>query len=76
MICIIVIIQKNPSELFQCSDVIIDFTIAAITKSHTALAVKYNTKLILGTTGHNENQLNTINEAAKNITIVKAEFLN
>lgn len=65
-------IQESPSQLFECSDVIIDFTIAEITQTHTVLAVKHCTNLILGTTGHEEHQLVTISEAAKKTTIVKA----
>jgi len=65
-------IQKNPSQLFKNSDVIIDFTAANITQTHTQLAVKHGTNLILGTTGHDEKQLTIINKAAKKTTIVKA----
>ena len=65
-------IQESPSQLFKSSDVVIDFTVAEITHAHTDLAVKHSTKLIMGTTGHDEHQLNIINEAAKKTAIVKA----
>ena len=65
-------IREDAPALFLASDVIIDFTTAEITQKHTALAVQHDTKLILGTTGHDEEQIASINVAAKRITIVKA----
>ena len=65
-------IQDDTPFLFQMSDVVIDFTIASITETHTALAAQHSTKLILGTTGHDEQQLSSITTAAKKVTIVKA----
>ena len=54
------------------ADVVIDFTLAAITEAHAALAAQHGTKLILGTTGHDEQQLSSITAAANKTTIVKA----
>ena len=65
-------IQDDTPSLFQISDVVIDFTLAAITETHTALAVQHGTKLILGTTGHDEQQISSITAAANRTTIVKA----
>jgi len=66
------IVQEDTSALFQASDVVIDFTVATITPYHVALAVKFGTNLILGTTGHDESQLSSIKVAAERATIVKA----
>ena len=51
---------------------VIDFTLATITETHTAWAAQHGTKLILGTTGHDEQQISSITAAAKKTTIVKA----
>ena len=53
-------IREDAPALFLASDVIIDFTTAEITQKHTALAVQHDTKLILGTTGHDEEQIASI----------------
>ena len=66
------IIQADPLVLFNASDIVIDFSIAAITQRHTSLAVEHNTKLILGTTGHDEAEIASIIAAAEKTTIVKA----
>ena len=65
-------IRDDTPSLFQISDVVIDFTLATITETHTALAAQHGTKLILGTTGHDEQQISSITAAAKKTTIVKA----
>ena len=65
-------IHDDTSSLFQMSDVVIDFTIASITQTHTSLAAQHGTKLILGTTGHDELQISNIKEAAAKTVIVKA----
>ena len=65
-------IREDSTELFKASDVIVDFTLAKITKNHTDLAVQHGTKLILGTTGHDEEQLKSIETASGKVTIVKA----
>ena len=67
-----VTISDNSGELFEISDAIIDFTIAPATESHTTFAVKHDTNIILGTTGHNADQLASIRAAASKIAIVKA----
>ena len=65
-------ITDDSDALFAASDAVIDFTIAPVTESHTRLSVKHVTNLVLGTTGHEGYQLDTIEAAAKHIPIVKA----
>ena len=66
------VITEDTEGLFISSDVVIDFTLPKLTVNHLKLAQKYNTSLILGTTGHDENELFFIEEVAKNVAIVKA----
>ena len=65
-------ISDDPKPVFEASDVVIDFTIAAATQYHVNLAVETNTKLIIGTTGHDEDQMKAIEAAASRVAIVKA----
>lgn len=65
-------ISDDAAQLFQDSDVIIDFTLPVTTKTHLDLACQHNVKLILGTTGHEPAQIKEIQEAAQTATIVKA----
>ena len=66
------IIKENSSALFETSDVVIDFSVATVTPTHASLAVKCDTKLIIGTTGHDKSQITSIKVAAEKVTIVKA----
>ena len=65
-------ISGDPEKLFEKSDIVIDFTLPAATSAHLVFAQQYKTNVILGTTGHTQKELNAIENAAKNITIVKA----
>ena len=65
-------VGENPDNLFDCSDVVIDFTAPAASLIHLGLAVKYKTALILGTTGFNDAQINVIKESSKETVIVHA----
>jgi len=65
-------ITENAEALFAGSDVIIDFTLPAATVNHLELAKSHGTALVLGTTGHEADELAAIETAAQDITIVKA----
>ncbi len=65
-------IMDSAVGLFEAADTVIDFTLPAATKRHLDLAVKFGVKLVLGTTGHEPDQIKEIAEAAKSTTIVKA----
>ncbi|MAI12135.1 MAG: 4-hydroxy-tetrahydrodipicolinate reductase [Rhodospirillaceae bacterium TMED167] len=65
-------IMDDSDALFAAADAIIDFTIAPVTGNHTSFAKKHATNLILGTTGHDGDQLASIEAAAMHIPIVKA----
>lgn len=65
-------ITEDSDAVFGMADAIIDFTIASVTESHTTFAKKHATNLILGTTGHDKDQLASIEAAATRIPIVKA----
>lgn len=53
-------------------DVLIDFTIPASTLQHLSLCLKANKKMVIGTTGFNEEQQQRISEASRTIPIVFA----
>lgn len=50
----------------------IDFTIHSFTKDLLVAALKHNTRLIIGTTGHTDEEREAIYQAAKSIPIVYA----
>jgi 4-hydroxy-tetrahydrodipicolinate reductase len=66
------IITEDTEGLFMASDVVIDFTSPKVTAKHLKFAQKHGTSVILGTTGHDENEYLFIKEAAENVAIVKA----
>ncbi len=57
---------------FSQSDVVIDFTSREATKSHLAAAIKSKKPLVIGTTGHSEEEKQEIEGAAKLIPILYA----
>ena len=56
----------------ECSDVAIDFSFHGFTPELLATAVAQNKPLVIGTTGHSDEERNAIYEAAKQIPIVFA----
>ncbi len=64
--------KLNSSEAFKKSDVIIDFTVPKCTLEVLSIAVKHKKKVIIGTTGFNLKEENTIKKISKKIPILKA----
>lgn len=54
------------------ADCIIDFSIHSFTKNLVDSAIKHGTRLVIGTTGHSDEERAFIHEAAKKIPIVYA----
>jgi len=65
-------IYKDPNELFENTDCVIDFTIPEATRKHIWLAAKHKTSLIIGTTGLTENDECEMKDAAKETSIIYA----
>ncbi len=63
-------ITEDYDELFENSDVVIDFTIAFATEILLEEAIKNPTPLVIGTTGLNEHQQNLLQEASKLMPIL------
>lgn len=62
-------ISSNPDGIFLI-DVAVDFTAAEASVENLNYVLKYKKALVLGTTGFNESQIKTIEEASKKIPIV------
>ncbi len=67
-----VIISTDAENLFEKSDVVIDFTAPEATRQHAWLAAKHHTPLIIGTTGLTVEDEKELADAAKETTIVYA----
>lgn len=67
-----VTIESNMEKAFGNANYVIDFTRPAGTLEHLAYCVKHQIKMIIGTTGFDENGKKVIEEAAKSIPIVFA----
>jgi 4-hydroxy-tetrahydrodipicolinate reductase len=65
-------VSTDTKALFEASDAVIDFTIAAATKMHANLATDTGTAFVIGTTGLGDNERAAILEAAKNAVVVQA----
>ena len=63
---------ETPDELFEISDVLIDFTRPDATAQHVWLAAKHHKPLVIGTTGLSEPQESEIRDAAKEAPILYA----
>lgn len=65
-------ITDNEEELFEQSDVIIDFTLPEGTLNHAKLAAKHKKTLIVGTTGLTKEDEAILQEAAEETVIIYA----
>ena len=65
-------IGQDLDATFEGVDVAIDFTAHHFTKEVLAAALKSNTPLVIGTTGHSDEEKAQISEAAKTLPIVFA----
>ena len=54
---------------FQKADTAIDFTVHSFTPQVIAAALKHNTRLVIGTTGHTDEERQLIHDAAKSLPI-------
>ncbi|MEE2760051.1 MAG: 4-hydroxy-tetrahydrodipicolinate reductase [Pseudomonadota bacterium] len=65
-------ITDNAAALFAQTDVAIEFGLPAATEAHVELAFITGVPLVIGTTGHDTDQMAAIEEAAAGTAIVKA----
>jgi 4-hydroxy-tetrahydrodipicolinate reductase len=65
-------VTENPDDLFERSDVVIDFTTPKATAKHIWLAAKHHIPIVIGTTGLTEAQETEIKDASKETAIVYA----
>lgn len=63
---------EDEDQLFEKSDLIIDFTLPEGTRNHIELALKHKTSLVIGTTGLTSDDEGALRDAAKFIPIVYA----
>ncbi len=63
-------ITDNEEELFEKSDIIIDFTLPDAIENHTKLAVKHKKTLIVGTTGLTKDDEELLRDAAQETIII------
>jgi 4-hydroxy-tetrahydrodipicolinate reductase len=65
-------VGDDPSLLFDASDVVVDFTNPTATVSHAQMAARTGCALVIGTTGFDTDQLNSLYRAAQRAPIVLA----
>jgi 4-hydroxy-tetrahydrodipicolinate reductase len=65
-------VTDDPSLLFETSDVVVDFTNPAATVQHAQMAARTGCALVIGTTGFDTDQLNSLYRAAQRAPIVLA----
>jgi 4-hydroxy-tetrahydrodipicolinate reductase len=63
---------ENLETAISAASCAIDFTIHSFTKELIAAALKHGTRLVIGTTGHTDDEREIIYQAAKSIPIVYA----
>lgn len=64
------VIISNDLSMMKKADVVIDFTLADSIEDNIQSALLHNTKMVIGTTGLSESQIETIKKASKKIPIV------
>jgi 4-hydroxy-tetrahydrodipicolinate reductase len=67
-----VFLHANPEELFKKSQIVIDFTRPEILEEHLNLALRYQTKLVIGTTGLTLEHKEMLVDASKKIPLLYA----
>jgi 4-hydroxy-tetrahydrodipicolinate reductase len=65
-------VGDDPSLLFETSDVVVDFTNPTATVQHAQMAARTGCALVIGTTGFDNDQLNSLYRAAQRAPIVLA----
>jgi 4-hydroxy-tetrahydrodipicolinate reductase len=65
-------VGENLAAAIAEADTVIDFTIHSFTKVLLEEALKHGTRLVIGTTGHSEEERAAIREAAQTLPIVHA----
>ena len=65
-------VGDDPSLLFDASDVVVDFTNPTATVSHAQMAARTGCALVIGTTGFDNDQLNSLYRASQRAPIVLA----
>jgi 4-hydroxy-tetrahydrodipicolinate reductase len=65
-------ISDDAGAVIVAADVAIEFSLPAATAGHVKLAAASATPLVIGTTGHDEGQMDLIRAAAEQCAIVKA----
>jgi len=65
-------VGEDLNAAFQAADCAIDFTVHSFTKEVIDAALASNTSLVIGTTGHTDDERKLIHEASKKIPIVIA----
>ena len=65
-------IYCNPNEVTEKIDVIIDFSVPVATLSLLDLAVRHHIPMVIATTGLTEEQMNSIQKAAKEVPIFQS----
>lgn len=71
-ICGRIDVGDSLETVIDCGDVVIDFTFAQVTPAVAQLCAMRDKALVIGTTGHNDLEKQTIVEAARQIPIVFA----
>jgi len=67
-----VVLTSDVEALFQTADVVVDFTVPFVTAQNAGLAQKTNTKMVIGTTGLDDDQQQAIANASKTVAMVQA----
>ena len=65
-------IKDSAREVFQASDVVLDFTLPTATVDHAKLAAEHGTALVIGTTGLEAKHSSALESAANKTAIVQA----
>jgi len=65
-----VLVGDDPRQALARGDVLIEFTVPAVTVEHVKLAQQLGKPMVIGTTGLSEAQIGTLQSAAKTIPIV------
>jgi len=65
-------VGDDPSLLFETADVVVDFTNPTATVQHAQMASRTGCALVIGTTGFDNDQLNSLYRAAQKAPIVLA----
>ncbi|MBO8160017.1 MAG: 4-hydroxy-tetrahydrodipicolinate reductase [Thermosipho sp. (in: Bacteria)] len=68
----VLLVEKDEEKFYEKPEVIIDFSAPEAIENTINLGKKFNSKLVIGTTGLNKQKIDLLKEASQNIAVIQS----